>query len=86
MKTNADTLLNIEDALKKLIGHKVTLHFTPHEESELRESSGILVVVTPDIIHLKIYDNYGEPYDYYLNRHACTLHSVTDEGKPKDVS
>jgi len=75
--------LNVEDVLEKLVGHRVTLRFTPHEENELRESSGILVKVTPHIIHLKIYDTYGNPYDYYLNRHACTLHSITDEGEER---
>ena len=73
----------LEGILKQLLGHKVTLHYTPHEENEMRETSGILRQVTKNMIHLTIYNSYGEKVEFYLNRHACTLHSIADEGKPK---
>jgi len=73
---------DLESLLNELIGHKVAISFTPHEESELRETFGILKAVSKEIIHIELYDDYGEKdSDYYLNRHACTLHSIVDHGK-----
>jgi len=74
---------NIGEILEKCINHKVTLVYNSHEESQLRETSGILVGVNAEVIYLKLYSNFGEVEDYYLNRHSCTLHSVIDLGKPK---
>jgi len=73
----------LDEVLEKLIGHKVTLHFTQHEEPELRETSGILRDFSRDVIHLTIFNWYGEKTDCYINRHACTLVSITDEGEPR---
>lgn len=72
--------MEIESLLKLLIGHKVTLTYTPHEETVLRETSGILKEFNADIIHLTVYNNFGNIEEYYLNRHGCTLHSILDEG------
>ena len=72
--------MTIVKILEKLIGHKVTLRYTPHEETELRETSGILKEIDTNIISLETYDVYGNLETWYLNRHACTLHSVVDEG------
>ena len=76
---------NIEEILRSLIGHKISIRFTHYQETEMRETFGILVDVTNDIIHMKIYNEFGEQTDYYLNRHACNLHSVSDEGKADNV-
>jgi len=78
--------LNIEDVLEKLVGHKVILHYTPHEENEMRETSGILRSYNKGIIHLTAFNEYGEKVEFYLNRHACTLHSVVDEGEPRGTA
>ena len=75
--------MNIDKVLEKLIGHKVTLHYTQHEEPEMRETSGILRDFNKDVIHMTIFTVYGEKNEWYLNRHACTLLSVIDEGKPQ---
>jgi hypothetical protein len=72
--------LNLDKVLEKLIGHKVVLHHTQHEEPEMRETSGILRDFNRDMIHMTIYNVYGEKTEWYLNRHACTLLSITDEG------
>jgi hypothetical protein len=71
---------DLKSLLKSLIGHKLTLTFTVHEEGELRDVQGILKDFDDEFIHLKIFDFYGEVTDYYLNRHACTLHSIVDYG------
>ena len=73
--------LDIDSVLNKLMNHKVTISFTPHEEAELRQTSGTLKEISRDIIHLETYDVYGKLDHYYLNRHACTLHSIVDEGE-----
>lgn len=72
---------DLESLLKKMINHQISLSFTLHEEGDLRESDGILMDFDEDFIHLKIWDAWGYAYDYYLNRHACTLHSICDYGK-----
>jgi len=73
----------VERVAEKLIQHKITISFTPHEEANLRETSGILESVEKDIVCLKMFDTYGTQQYYYLNRHACTLYSVIDEGEIK---
>lgn len=73
--------MNLDRVLEKLIGHRVTLHYTQHEEPQMRESSGILRAFSKDMIHMTIYNVYGEKTEWYLNRHACTLLSITDEGE-----
>lgn len=73
--------MNINEILESLINHKVTLHYTQHEESTLRETSGILKQVNKDTIQLILFGEYGEPYTYYLNRHSCVLLSISDEGE-----
>jgi len=73
--------MNLDNVLKKMIRHKVTLHYTQHEEPEMRETSGILVDFNRDMIHLEIFNDFGEPQEYYLNRHARTLVSIIDEGE-----
>jgi len=74
---------NLDELLKELVGHMVSLCYTPHGENRLRETEGILVGVNKDLIQLKLYDNFGETEKYYLNRHGCTMHSVSDYGKKK---
>ena len=76
--------MNLDKVLKGLIGHKVMFHYTQHEEPEMRETTGILKAFNKDMIHLTIYNTYGEPSEFYLNRHACTLVSITDEGEARD--
>lgn len=71
---------NIDTILESLIEHKVVIKFTQHEEPTLRETYGLLKYVNKDIIHMEIYDVIGNLENYYLNRHACALLSVTDEG------
>jgi len=66
--------------LKKLMNHIVTISFTPHEET-LRETTGILVKLTGEIIKLEIYATSGEKEIYYLNRRGSVLHSIIDLGK-----
>jgi hypothetical protein len=73
----------MESLLKSLVGHNVSLSFTVHEEGDLRDSEGVLMDFNEDFIHLKMFDNFGLTSDYYLNRHASTLHSITDFGKEK---
>jgi len=73
--------LDLDKILERLIGHKVVLHYTQHEEPEMRETSGILRAYSKDMIHMTLYNIYGQPTEWYLNRHACTLVSITDEGK-----
>lgn len=72
---------NIGDVLKTLIGHKVFISFITQESK--RTANGILKEVSDGIVHLDIYNLCGELEKYYLNRHACTLLSVIDEGTPK---
>ena len=72
--------MNLDKVLEKLKRHKVALHFISHD-SEIREVVGILVDFDKDMIHLEMFNNYGEPSEYYLNRHACTLLSIIDEGE-----
>jgi chromosome segregation ATPase len=74
-------LKDLEALLNNLVGYKVAISFTPHEEDALRETEGILEDFNEEVIHLRIYDSFGDCSDYYLNRHACTLHSITDFGK-----
>lgn len=76
--------MTIEKILEKLIDHRVTLRYTPHEETELRETSGILKEINTNVISLTTFDVYGNRETWYLNRHACTLHSIVDEGKGGD--
>ena len=71
----------VNELLSKVVGHRVVISFTPHEEDALRETEGILEDFNEEVIHLRIYDSFGDASDYYLNRHACTLHSITDFGK-----
>lgn len=68
--------------LKDVVGHKVALHFTLPEEMRMREVSGILEEFNKEIIKVKVYETNGEISYQYLNRHACTLLSVIDEGEP----
>jgi len=67
------SLKDLKSLLADLVGHQVSLSFTLHEEGDLRDSQGIL----------KEFDDWGYRYDYYLNRHACTLHSIVDYGEPQ---
>jgi len=71
----------LENVLKKLIGHKLTLSFITNVDGTLRETTGVLRKLSPEIMELKIYTTTGESELYYLNRHVCTLHSVIDLGK-----
>lgn len=73
---------NLEKLLSKLINHKLVLSYTPHEEGDLRETYGVLKDFNKDIVHMELYDDYGElESNYYLNRHGCTLHSIIDYGE-----
>jgi len=74
---------DIDDILNKLINHKIEINFTQHYTSTLRSTSGILKQVTPDTIHMLLYNTYGEPEQYYLNRRSCVLLSIIDEGAPQ---
>lgn len=74
---------DLESLLERLLGHNVCLSFTVHEEGDLRESEGVLTNFNSEFIYLRMWDGFGESYEYYLNRHACTLHSITDLGKQK---
>jgi len=78
--------MNLEDILKKVVGHKVTLTFVHREEPTLRETTGILKDFDQNMIHMIVYNNFGEKENYYMNRHACTLLSVIEEGKAKGKS
>lgn len=74
----------LEETLKKLVGHKISLLYTQHEEGTLRETSGVLLSLNANIIHLQFYNRYGEEDgECYINRHACILHSVEDKGRKK---
>ena len=73
---------DLKSLLNDLVGHQVSLSFTLHEEGDLRDSEGILKEFDDDFIHLEMFDTWGYRYDYYLNRHACTLHSIVDYGEP----
>lgn len=70
----------MENILKKLIDHGITISFKPHGES-LRETTGILRKLSEEIIELEIYATAGERETYYLNRRGSTLHSIIDLGK-----
>jgi len=72
--------LNLDKILEKLKHHKVVLHYLDHN-SEVHEAVGILVDFDKDVIHLEMFNNYGESSEYYLNRYACTLLSIIDEGE-----
>lgn len=74
---------DLKSLLSDLINHQVSLSFTLHEEGDLRDSQGILKEFDDDFIHLEMFDDWGYRYDYYLNRHACTLHSIVDYGEPQ---
>lgn len=73
--------MNMEKLLKKLIGHKVDLSYISHEEYKLHSTMGILVEFDEDVIRIKLYDNYGDTSNWYLNRHACRLYGVVDYGE-----
>lgn len=74
----------IIDELKSLVGHAIEVGFTMNQEFTLRHTEGILVEVTEELIHMRLYNNYGEISNYYLNRHSCQLVSVVDMGVPKN--
>ena len=77
----SQTTLDIEKLLESLINHKVTISYAQHEEADLRETSGVLKSFNKNIIHLELFDSFGKETEYYLNRCACTLHSITDDGE-----
>lgn len=79
MKSN-----NIISKLKSMLGHAIEVSFTHHEEITLRRTSGILMDVTDEYVYLKLYNDFGESTDYYLNRHSCQLVSIVDFGEPRD--
>jgi len=72
--------------LSKLSGHMVEIGITHHEENTYRKTSGILVAVSDNIIHMKLCNGFGEWSDYYLNCHSCQLVTIVDYGKAKDES
>ena len=74
----------LDELLKSLINHKVGITFTQHEEGSLRDTFGVLKDFDKNFIHIELFDDYGErESDYYLNRCACTLHSIIDYGEKK---
>jgi len=73
--------MDVNSVLKGLKGHKVCLNFTLPEEMRMRQTSGILEGFNESVIHIKSWNSYGEEAIEYLNRRACTLLSVIDEGK-----
>jgi len=77
------SVTEMERILKKLINHGVTITFTPHGES-LRETTGILIKLSAEIIEMEIYATTGEKQIYYLNRSGSRLHSVIDLGEDNE--
>lgn len=68
--------------MKNLVGHRVNLELhKPGEDSENRY--GVLREVDMDKIVLEVYSLLGDKWTHYINMHACTLLSVTDQGKAK---
>lgn len=76
---------NIDDVLKRVLGHKVTMHYTLPEEMRMRETNGFLEDFNKAIIKLRQLNVFGEVSYFYINRHACTLLSIADEGKVEKV-
>jgi len=69
--------------LESLVGHKICITHLDNQGGMLRETSGVLVEIDKELIVIEIYDNYGHKNIYHLNRKACQLYSITDEGKKK---
>lgn len=57
--------------LKKLIGKDVTITYS--NDSGDAYTSGVLKGVTDDKITLTVFNPWGKPREYNLNRNACTL-------------
>ena len=73
--------MNIDEILKSLVGKKITINYTQHQESILRETCGILKHVNEHVIEMNIYNSYGDFCNFYLNRHCCVLLSISNEDK-----
>jgi len=76
------TDMKLEKILNGLVGHKITISFIS-EEGNIRNASGILKEINEEVIHIDVYNLYGEIEGYYLNRRVNILISIVDEGIKK---
>ena len=75
--------MELDKIMDECIGHRVTVMYCSLGESQLREITGVLIGVSKEVIHIRIYDIAGRKEDHYMNRHSSTIHSIVDEGKVK---
>lgn len=73
----------VDKIIEKLIGHEVTISHIVNSSGERLKTSGVVREIDDEIITVECYDIVGHKDLYHLNRKACQLYSILDEGLHK---
>ena len=82
------TKSKINKILEKLVGHRITISHVVNNSGERLKTYGVLREMDDEIITITCFTLYGRKEVYHLNRKACQLYSILDEGlyvKPKEI-